>query len=170
MGGILFWCCNMIWWCWGQIVHTRLLIDKLHKAVSVLFRCTKIRKSKPAWVRFSQSDVNGNNESSITRCCLVLPSVAEHHCVSTDTLRFSNFLPKSQNQLRLCARCQPPGYETPFGWAVHLKIGGVSANFWYSHYAYNLLMILMYCIIDIQPDDLSEVSSAMLHYINHFVN
>ena len=31
-------------------------------------------------------------------------------------------------------------------------------------------MILMYCIIDIQPDDLSEVSSAMLHYINHFVN
>ena len=59
---------------------------------------------------------------------------------------------------------------TPFGWAVHLKTGGVGANFWYSHYAYNLLMILMYCIIDIQPDDLSEVSSAMSHYINHFVN
>ena len=38
------------------------------------------------------------------------------------------------------------------------------------HNAYNLLMILMYCIIDIQPDDLSEVSSAMSHYINHFVN
>ena len=88
---------NRIIWCWGQIVHLNILIDKLHKAVSVLFRCTKIRKSKPAWVRFSQSDVNGNNESSMTRCCLVLPSVAEHHCVSTDTLRFSNFLPKSQN-------------------------------------------------------------------------
>ena len=38
------------------------------------------------------------------------------------------------------------------------------------HNAYNLLMILMYCIIDIHPDDLSEVSSAMSHYINHFVN
>ena len=34
----------------------------------------------------------------------------------------------------------------------------------------NMLKILMCCIIDIQPDDLSEVSSAMLHYINHFVN
>ena len=31
-------------------------------------------------------------------------------------------------------------------------------------------MILMYGIIDIQLDDLSEVSSAMLHYMNHFVN
>ena len=41
--------------------------------------------------------MTGNNESSMTRCCLVLPSVAEHHCVPTDTLRFSNFLPKSQN-------------------------------------------------------------------------
>ncbi len=61
-------------------MHTRFLIDKLHKAVPVLFRCTKIRKSKSAWVRLWQSDVNGNNESSMTRCCLVLPSVAEHHC------------------------------------------------------------------------------------------
>ena len=34
----------------------------------------------------------------------------------------------------------------------------------------NMLKILMCCIIDIQPDDLSEVSSAMLQYINHFVN
>ena len=38
------------------------------------------------------------------------------------------------------------------------------------HYVWNPLMILMYGIIDIQLDDLSEVSSAMLHYINHFVN
>ena len=95
-----------ILWCWGQIVRLNFLIDKLHKAVSVLFRCTKIRKSKPAWVRFSQSDVNGNNESSITRCCLVLPSVAEHHCVLPGSLRFTNFLPKSQKQSRLCAICQ----------------------------------------------------------------
>ena len=97
---------NRIIWCWGQIVHLNILIDKLHKAVSVLFRCTKIRKSKPAWVRFSQSDVNGNNESSMTRCCLVLPSVAEHHCVLPGSLRFTNFLPKSQKQSRLCAICQ----------------------------------------------------------------
>ena len=34
----------------------------------------------------------------------------------------------------------------------------------------NMLKILMCCITDIQPDDVSEVSSAMLHYINHFVN
>ena len=34
----------------------------------------------------------------------------------------------------------------------------------------NMLKIVMCCIINIQPDDLSEVSSAMLHYINHFVN
>ena len=34
----------------------------------------------------------------------------------------------------------------------------------------NMLKILMCNITDIQPDDLSEVSSAMLHYINHFVN
>ncbi len=34
----------------------------------------------------------------------------------------------------------------------------------------NMLKILMCCIIDIQPDELSEVSSAMSHYINHFVN
>ena len=34
----------------------------------------------------------------------------------------------------------------------------------------NMLKMLMCCIINIQPDDLSEVSSAMLHYINHFVN
>ena len=34
----------------------------------------------------------------------------------------------------------------------------------------NMLKILMCCIIDIQPDELSEVSSAMSHYINYFVN
>ena len=34
----------------------------------------------------------------------------------------------------------------------------------------NMLKILMCNITDIQPDDLSEVSSAMSHYINHFVN
>ena len=34
----------------------------------------------------------------------------------------------------------------------------------------NMLKILMCNITDIQPDDLSEVSSAMLHNINHFVN
>ena len=87
----------------------------------------------------------------------------------SDWDRFSNFLPKSQNQLRLCARCQPPGYETPFGWAVHLKMG---ARVWIFDIRTNgnMLKIVMCCIINIQPDDLSEVSSAMLHYINHFVN
>ena len=104
-GGFQFFGTRILW-CWGQIVHLNFLIDKLHKAVSVLFRCTKIRKSKPAWVRFSQSDVNGNNESSMTRCCLVLPSGAEHHCVLPGSLRFTNFLPKSQKQSRLCAICQ----------------------------------------------------------------
>ena len=34
----------------------------------------------------------------------------------------------------------------------------------------NMLKILMCNITDIQPDDLSEVLSALLHYINHFVN
>ena len=78
-----------------QKVDFSFLSVKLQQAGVVLFRCTKIRKSKPAWVRFSQSDVNGNNESSMTRCCLVLPSVAEHHCVLPGSLRFTNFLPKS---------------------------------------------------------------------------
>ena len=108
-------------WCWGQIVHLNFLIDKLHKAVSVLFRCTKIRKSKPAWVRFSQSDVNGNNESSMTRCCLVLPSVAEHHCVLPGSLRFTNFLPKSQKQSRLCAICQSLCCESLFAPTSYLR-------------------------------------------------
>ena len=65
--------------------------------------------------------------------------------------------------------CQPPGYETPFGWAVHLKMG---ARVWIFDIRTNgnMLKILMCNITDIQPDDLSEVSSAMLHYINHFVN
>ena len=113
--------------------------------------------------------MNGNNESSMTRCCLVLPSVAEHHCVPTDTLRFSNFLPKSQNQLRLCARCPPPGYETPFGWAVHLKMG---ARVWIFDIRTNgnMLKILRCCIINIQPDDFPEFPSATLYYMNCFVN
>ena len=57
------------------------------------------------------------------RCCLVLPSVAEHHCVLTGIPRFSNFLPKSQNQLRLCARCQPSGYEHHLGGRFISKLG-----------------------------------------------
>ena len=31
-------------------------------------------------------------------------------------------------------------------------------------------MILMYCIIDIQPDDSPEFPSATLYYMNYFVN
>ena len=34
----------------------------------------------------------------------------------------------------------------------------------------NMLKILMCCITNIQPDDLSEVSSATLYYMNCFVN
>ena len=43
----------------AQIVRSGLLIDKLRKAVPVLFRCPKIRKAKPACFTFSRSDVNG---------------------------------------------------------------------------------------------------------------
>ena len=38
------------------------------------------------------------------------------------------------------------------------------------HYAYNLLMILMYCIIDIQPNDFPKFSAAALYYMKFFVN
>ena len=38
------------------------------------------------------------------------------------------------------------------------------------HYAYNLLMILMYCIIDIQTNDLPKFPSATLYYMNCFIN
>ena len=40
-----------------QKVALKFLIGKLHKAVPILFRCPKIRKSKSACVKFSQSDV-----------------------------------------------------------------------------------------------------------------
>ena len=151
------------------MVFTTWRLASCTKPELILWLWEKIRKSKCVWVRFSRSDVTGVQRAIRGSWSLVLPSVAEHHCVSTDTLRFSNFLPKSQNQLRLCARCQPPGYETPFGWAVHLKM---VARVWIFDIRTNgnMLKILMCNITDIQPDDLSEVSSAMLHYINHFVN
>ncbi len=117
----------------GQIVHSGLLIDKLRKAVSVLFRCPKIRKSKPACFTFSRSDVNGSNESSVTRCCLVLPSVAEHHCGWTDRLRFSNFLPKSQKHSRLCTICQPLGCEALFDFNIILISILACEKFLFSH-------------------------------------
>ena len=69
----------------AQIVRSGLLIDKLRKAVPVLFRCPKIRKAKPACFTFSRSDVNGVQRAILGSRSLVLPSVAEHHCVSTDT-------------------------------------------------------------------------------------
>ena len=34
----------------------------------------------------------------------------------------------------------------------------------------NMLKILMYCIIDIQPNDLPEFPSATLYYMKFFVN
>ena len=40
-----------------QKVALKFLIGKLHKAVPILFRCPKIRKSKSACVKFSQSDM-----------------------------------------------------------------------------------------------------------------
>ena len=90
----------------AQIVRSGLLIDKLRKAVPVLFRCPKIRKAKPACFTFSRSDVNGVQRAILGSRSLVLPSVAEHHCVLPGSLRFTNFLPKSQKQSRLCAICQ----------------------------------------------------------------
>ena len=95
---------------------------KLHQAESVLCRCTKIRKTKCVWVRFSRSDVTGNNESSMTRCCLVLPSVAEHHCKLTGKLRFSNFLPKLQNESRLGAIFQSISCEPPFDIQIYMML------------------------------------------------
>ena len=65
----------------AQIVRSGLLIDKLRKAVPVLFRCPKIRKAKPACFTFSRSDVNGVQRAILGSRSLVLPSVAEHHCV-----------------------------------------------------------------------------------------
>ena len=76
-------------------VVLKFLIDKLHKAVPVLFRCTEIRKSKSAWFTFSQRNVTGVQRAVHGSWSLVLPSVAEHHCVLPGKLRFSNFLPKS---------------------------------------------------------------------------
>ena len=40
-----------------QKVALQFLIGKLHKAMPILFRCPKIRKSKSACVKFSQRDV-----------------------------------------------------------------------------------------------------------------
>ena len=113
--------------------------------------------------------MTGNNESSMTRCCLVLPSVAEHHCISTGTLRFSNFLPKSQNQLRLCARCQPSGYEHHLGGRFISKLGA-EARIFDIRLNENMLKILMCCIINIQPDDFPKFSAAALYYMKFFVN
>ena len=41
------------------------MIGKLHKAESILFRCTKIRKSKSAWVMLRWSDVYVLNAPSM---------------------------------------------------------------------------------------------------------
>ena len=120
----------------AQIVRSGLLIDKLRKAVPVLFRCPKIRKAKPACFTFSRSDVNGVQRAILGSRSLVLPSVAEHHCVSTDTLRFSNFLPKSQKHSRLCAICQPPGCEALFGFNIIYFDAGIP-------------LILMRCLINV---------------------
>ena len=74
-------------------MHTRLLIDKLHKAVPVLFRCTKIRKSKSACFKCSRSDVYVLNAPFHGALRLLLPSMAAKHYALTGKLRFTNFLP-----------------------------------------------------------------------------
>ena len=58
---------------------------------------------------------------------------------------------------------------TPFGWAVHLKMG---ARVWIFDICTNgnMLKILMCCITDIQPNDFPEFPSATLYYMNCFVN
>lgn len=53
LGRVLFLCIGF----GCQKVALKFLIGKLHKAVPILFRCPKIRKSKSACVKFSQSDV-----------------------------------------------------------------------------------------------------------------
>ena len=96
------------------------MIGKLHKAVPILFRCPKIRKSKSACVKFSQSDVYVLNSRQLWHddvhgtLRLFLPSMAEKYYTLTDRLRFTNFLPKSKKQSMLCAICQLLGCEPPF--------------------------------------------------------
>ena len=112
----MLYCVRKVFWFIGfgcQKVASKFLIVKLYKAGAVLFRCPKIRKSKSACVKFSQSDVYVLNSRQLWHddvhgtLRLLLPSMAAKHCASTGKLRFSNFLPKSQKQSRLCAICQP---------------------------------------------------------------
>ena len=58
---------------------------------------------------------------------------------------------------------------TPFGWAVHLKMG---ARVWIFDIRTNgnMLKILMCCITDIHPNDSPEFPSTTLYYMNYFVN
>ena len=94
-------------WLGCQKVVLKFLIGKLHKAVPILFRCPKIRKSKSACVKFSQSDVYVLNSRQLWHddvhgtLRLLLPSMAAKHYALTGILRFSNFLPKSQNESQL---------------------------------------------------------------------
>ena len=49
----------------SQKMAHNLVAGRLHKAESILFRCTKIRKSKSAWIRSQQSDVYVLNAPSM---------------------------------------------------------------------------------------------------------
>ena len=93
-------------------MHTRFLIDKLHKAVPVLFRCTKIRKYKFTFFKCSWSDVYVLNSRQLWHddvhgaLRLLMPSMAAKHYALAGKLRFTNFLLQSQKQLRFCVICQ----------------------------------------------------------------
>ena len=86
----------------------KILIDKLHKGVTFLFRCTKIRKYKSACFKYSWSDVYVLNSCQLWyddvhgALRLLMPSMAAKHYALAGKLRFTNFLPKSQKQLRFC--------------------------------------------------------------------
>ena len=113
-----------------QKVDFNFLIVKLYKAVSVLFHCPKIRKSKSAWMESFPEWRERHQRAIHGSWSLVLPSVAEHHCVSTGRLRFSNFLPKSQKQSRLCTICRPLNFEPLFSKRIlHVKQNSLANGF-----------------------------------------
>ena len=88
------------------------------------FRCAGIRNSKCPCGRLWKADASTPDEPSVARPGFVLPSVAAHRCVLAGALRFSNFLPKSQNESRLDAICQPQGCEPPFAGELILQPWG----------------------------------------------
>ncbi len=73
------------------------MIGKLHKAESVLFRCTKIRKSKLAELGCDRGRVRLKCPVHGALRLLSLCSMAKHYII-TARLRFTNFLTKLQKQ------------------------------------------------------------------------